>query len=75
MQKGAPQVTTPAELKLPNGKVAEVTLEELKDGVAKLRVVVPPMSTVFALGREGTLCQAAGKMGDDDLCLLLSAAK
>ena len=69
------KVTTPAKLKLPNGKVATITLEDLKDGVARLRVAVPPMSTVYTLGREGTLYQAAGKQGEADLWLLLSAAK
>lgn len=68
-------VTTPVQLKLPNQKVASISLEELKDGVARLKVIVPPLSTVYVLGQEGTLYQAAGKMGDDDLWLLLSAAR
>ena len=68
-------LATPVQLKLPNQKVASISLEELKDGVARLKVTVPPLSTVYTLGQEGTLYQAAGEMGDDDLWLLLSAAR
>lgn len=69
------KVTLPTEVKLPNDKVAKLSLEELNEGVAKVRVVISPLSTVYVLGREGSLVLEAGKSGDDDVWLVLSAAK
>lgn len=69
------KVTLPAEVKLPNEKLAKLSLEELKEGVAKVRVVISPLSTVYSLGREGSLVLEAGKSGEEDVWLVLSAAK
>lgn len=69
------KLTLPVELKLPNQQVATLKLEELKNGVAKVQVSVPPLSTLYTLGREGSLYQAAGKYENGDLWLVLSPAR
>ncbi|MBI3184332.1 MAG: hypothetical protein HYZ28_19535 [Myxococcales bacterium] len=62
------------ELQLPNKKVT-FKLEELKDGIAKVKVNNPPMETVYTLGREGSLYIASGQHGGGDLWLVLSPAE
>jgi hypothetical protein len=64
-----------ASVKLPNQKIATFKLEELKEGSAKVRVSVPPISTLYTVGREGSLYQAAGKHSGGDLWLVLSAVE
>lgn len=64
-----------SSVKLPNAKVATLKLVELKEGVAKLEVSVPPLSTVYTLGRQGSLYQAAGAHEGSDLWLVLSAVE
>ncbi|MFZ5468273.1 MAG: hypothetical protein ACOZIN_02450 [Myxococcota bacterium] len=65
----------PSQLRLPNEKVATFQLKELKEGVAKVEVKVPPLSTVYTLGREGSLYQAAGEHQGGDLWLVLSSSQ
>jgi hypothetical protein len=67
--------TSPMEIKLPNQKVATLKLEKIEEGKARIRVSVPPMVTVYTLGREGSLYQAAGQHQGGDLWLVLSAAE
>lgn len=64
---------SPVELKLANGKTASLKLEELKGGSAKVRVKLPPLDTVYTLGREGSLYIAGGAHDSGDLWLVLSA--
>lgn len=65
----------PTQLGLPNEKTAELSLESLKDGVATVRVKVPPADTTSTLGREGSLYLHAGKHQAGDLWLVLSHPK
>jgi hypothetical protein len=60
------------ELKLPNGRTAVVKLEEMKGQKALLRVTVPPVETVYELGREGSVFVRAGPHDKGVLILALS---
>jgi hypothetical protein len=62
----------PTEMKLPNGRTATLKLEELRGRKALVRVTVPPVETVYELGREGSVFVRAGKQGDGVLILVLS---
>jgi hypothetical protein len=64
----------PAELKLPNSIVADVKLEEMKGHRAVLRVSVPPVETVYELGKEGSVFVRAGHYHHGVLILVLSPA-
>ena len=67
-------VVKPHPMKLPNSVEAALSLEELKNYVATVRVRVPPADTTYKLGKKGSLYVQAGKQGDDDLWLVLSPA-
>jgi hypothetical protein len=67
--------SSPLEIKLPNEKVATLKLEKIEQGKARIRVSVPPLVTVYTLGREGSLYQAAGQHQGGDLWLVLSATE
>lgn len=63
----------PAEVRLPNGVNATLSLVSLKDGVATLRVQVPRLSeTDVELGRSGSVYQLAGDHVGGKLILVLS---
>lgn len=63
----------PAEVRLPNGVNARLSLVSLKDGVATLRVQVPRLSeTDVELGRAGSVYQLAGDHVGGKLVLVLS---
>ena len=67
-------VVKPHPMKLPNSVEAALSLEELKNDVATVRVRVPPADTTYKLGKKGSLYVQAGKQGEDDLWLVLSPA-
>lgn len=60
---------------LPNGKVASLTLEALKDGVATLRVKLPPTDTTYSLAKEKSFYLQGGAHEGGDLWLVLSQPK
>ena len=63
-----------AEVPLPNAKKAQVTLQAVKEGVAHIRVAVPPSSTELQLGREGKLYVDGGQHQGGQLWLVISPA-
>ncbi|MBK7864409.1 MAG: hypothetical protein IPJ65_38565 [Archangiaceae bacterium] len=65
----------PRALKLPNGVEAQLSLDALKDDVATLKVKVPPADAKYTLGKKGSLYVQAGKLGADDLWLVVSPVK
>jgi hypothetical protein len=63
----------PIEMKLPNHRTASLKLDDLKDGIATVRVEISKLSsTTVALGREGSLFQHAGAYNGGQLILMLS---
>lgn len=60
---------------LPNGKVAELTLEALKDGVATLRVKLAPTDATYSLARDKSFYLQGGSHEGGDLWLVLSQPK
>lgn len=60
---------------LPNGKVASLTLEALKDGVATLRVKLPPTDATYSLAKEKSFYLQGGAHEGGDLWLVLSQPK
>jgi hypothetical protein len=64
----------PVELPLPNAKKAQVVLQDIKEGVAYIRVGVPPASTELQLGREGKLFVDGGQHQGGQLWLVISPA-
>lgn len=62
----------PQLLSLPNQKVAELTLQSVKDDVATLKVKLPPTEAVYTLGREKSLYLQGGAHDGGDLWLVLS---
>ncbi|MEW6434869.1 MAG: hypothetical protein AB1730_25490 [Myxococcota bacterium] len=65
----------PAQVALPNQKVAEVALESLKDDVATVRVKLPPAETTYKLGRGKSLYLQGGAHDGGELWLVLSMPK
>jgi hypothetical protein len=65
----------PSSLALPNAKSAELSLVSLEQGVATVKVKLPPSDSTLKLGREGSLYQHAGKWQGGDLWLVLSQPK
>ena len=65
----------PLPLALPNGKTAELSLVSLEQGVATVKVKLPPSESTLKLGREGSLYQHAGKWQSGDVWLVLSQPK
>lgn len=62
----------PQLVSLPNQKVAELTLQSVKDDVATLKVKLPPTEAVYTLGREKSLYVQGGAHDGGDLWLVLS---
>ena len=63
----------PHTVSFPNGRKATVTLKEIKDGAAKLKVQVAGLiNTDLTLGREGSLYQHVGAHNNGNLMLVLS---
>lgn len=72
-QKLALDKAKPAQVSLPNNKSAQLTLDGLQDGTAKLTVHVPPLEKVqYTLGREGSLYVDVGSYAGGKLVLVLS---
>jgi hypothetical protein len=65
----------PNRVALPNGKTAELSLVTLDQGVATVKVKLPPSESTLKLGREGSLYQHAGKWQSGDVWLVLSQPK
>lgn len=53
-------VGKPAEVKLPNARTATLTLVSVKGTEAQVSVSVPPLKTLYTLGREGSVYLQAG---------------
>ena len=68
------EVKKVVEVPLPTGKKARISLEDIKEGVAHLRVAVPPASTELQLGREGKLYVDGGQHEGGQLWLVISPA-
>jgi len=62
-------------LALPNQKQAELTLQDLKDNVATVKVKTPSVETVYSLAKEKTLSAPAGQHEGGDLWLVVSQPK
>ncbi len=62
----------PTLLPLPNSKTAELSVESFKDGVATVRVKLPPADTTYKLGKEGSLYLQGGAFSGGDLWLVVS---
>jgi hypothetical protein len=60
---------------LPNGKVASLTLEGLKAGVATLRVKLPPTDATYSLAKDKAFYLQGGSHEAGDLWLVLSQPK
>lgn len=65
----------PAQVSLPNKKVAELALESLKDDVATVRVKLPPAEATYTLGRGKSLYVQGGAHDGGELWLVLSMPK
>lgn len=64
-----------ATVSLPNGKAAQLSLETLKDGVATLRVKLPPADATYSLAKEKAFYLQGGAFEGGDLWLVLSQPK
>lgn len=62
------------DVPLPNGKKAQLTLESVTDGVAKVKVTVAPTTTTFELGRSGNLYVDGGSHQGGQLFVIISPA-
>lgn len=62
-------------LALPNQKTAEVTLQDVKDNVATVKLKVPPTEAVYSLAKGKTLYFQGGAHAGGDLWLLVSQPK
>lgn len=60
---------------LPNGKVASLSLEALKDGVATLRVKLAPTDATYSLAKDKSFYLQGGPHEGGDLWLVLSQPK
>jgi hypothetical protein len=65
----------PAEVKLPNGVTVTLKLEAVDNGVAKVRVRVPPTDTTYSLGREGSVFIGGGHHEKGTLVFVLSPSE
>ena len=63
-----------AEVRLPNGKVATLTLLSVKGSQSEVSVSVPPLQTTYTLGREGSVYLQAGPHANGVLILVLTPA-
>jgi len=62
----------PAEVRLPNGKAATVTLLSVKGTQSQVSVSLPPLHTTYTLGREGSVYLQAGPHAGGVLILVLT---
>jgi hypothetical protein len=60
---------------LPNGKVASLSLEAMKDGVATLRVKLAPTDATYSLAKDKSFYLQGGAHDGGDLWLVLSQPK
>ena len=60
---------------LPNQKNAELTLQQLKENVATVKVKTPSVETVYTLAKDKTLSAPAGQHDGGDLWLVVSQPK
>ncbi|MDX2015826.1 MAG: hypothetical protein SFW67_36870 [Myxococcaceae bacterium] len=60
---------------LPNGKSAALSLEGLKDGVATLRVKLPPTDATYSLAKDKSFYLQGGAHEGGELWLVLSQPK
>lgn len=60
---------------LPNKKQAELTLQDLKENVATVKVKLPPAEAVYSLGREKSFSLQGGAHDGGDLWLVVSQPK
>lgn len=60
---------------LPNQKQAELTLQQLKENVATVKVKTPSVATVYTLAKDKTLSAPAGAHDNGDLWLVVSQPK
>lgn len=65
----------PQVVALPNQKKAELTLQELKENVATLKLKLPPTEATYSLGRDKSLYLQAGAHEGGDLWLVVSQPK
>ncbi|MFN0062883.1 MAG: hypothetical protein ACKVPX_10245 [Myxococcaceae bacterium] len=66
--------TPPHVVALPNGKKASLVLDKVEGATASVRVALPPLETVYELGREGSVFLQAGAHQGGVLILVLSPA-
>jgi len=62
----------PAEVRLPNGKAATLTLLSVKGSQSQVSVALPPLHTTYTLGREGSVYLQAGPHAAGVLILVLT---
>ncbi len=62
----------PAEVRLPNGKAATLTLLSVKGSQSQVSVSLPPLHTTYTLGREGSVYLQAGPHAGGVLILVLT---
>ncbi|MCA3013089.1 MAG: hypothetical protein INH41_11910 [Myxococcaceae bacterium] len=60
---------------LPNGKTALVSLEALKEGIATLRVKLPPTDATYSLAKDKSFYLQGGAHEGGELWLVLSQPK
>jgi len=60
---------------LPNKGQAELTLQQLKENVATVKVKTPSVETVYTLAKDKTLSAPAGAHDGGDLWLVVSQPK
>lgn len=65
-------VGKPVEVKLPNARTATLTLVSVKGTEAQVSVSVPPLKTLYTLGREGSVYLQAGPHAGGVLILVLT---
>lgn len=65
-------VGKPAEVRLPNGKAATLTLLSIKGSQSQVSVNLPPLHTTYTLGREGSVYLQAGPHAGGVLILVLT---
>ncbi len=62
----------PSEVRLPNNKVATLTLEDVVAGAARIHVRLAPNDVSYTLGREGSVFIEGGHHLNGTLVLVLS---
>ncbi len=61
-----------ADVRLPNGKAATLTLVSVKGSQSQVSVSLPPLHTTYTLGREGSVYLQAGPHANGVLILVLT---